>query len=113
MDTLLDTFIQGEDFIKDIAIKVNGVALDFDDINTATVVVSDRKANVETYTKSGGTVVEGANSNDLSFQITAAQSSAFVPGILSVRVTINFDNARFTGGDTTQKFDLEIAELLA
>jgi hypothetical protein len=59
----------------------------FAQISNVTVVVTDKQGNLRTFSKTGGTIVQGLTANEYQFELTEAMTTAFSPGKLSARFT--------------------------
>lgn len=65
----------------------------FSAFNDILIDVTDSQGNSQGFTKLGGTVIQGVETNQLQFEITEAMTTAFVPGRLVARFTYKLPSA--------------------
>ena len=94
-----NNFFKGENILVEWSvIDKTGTPILFTSLDDAIVVITDRSNKTQTFSKLGGQITEGANPNEIKFEITEAMTNAFKEGKLKARFTYKVSNGSFASG---------------
>lgn len=89
-------FYKGENIlVRWSVVDKTNTPIPFSQITNVTVKVSDKQGNTRTFTKTGGTIVQGSVSNEYQFELTESMTSGFAPGRLTARFTYNIPSGDY------------------
>ena len=94
---ITDYYHKGEKILIRVTVtKSDASALNYSDMTAVTATVYDRKGTELSYTKAGGTVVQGTAANEIEFEITNVESATLFPGVIRLKLDITYANASFS-----------------
>lgn len=89
-----NTFYKGENIlVRWSVVDKFSVPVNFTEMTDIIVKVTDRQGNSQTFSKVGGTIVQGVNPNQFQFEITEAMTNIFSAGKLTGRFTYKIPSA--------------------